>query len=64
MSEATGVLCTYLWYLQVQDQRLSYYGLFLEDDDPGYEQDHWMRRKKESEEEEILRADCCYINCK
>ena len=32
----------------------------IEDDDPGYEQDNWMERKKESEEEEILRADRWY----
>ena len=51
-----------LLHLQVQGQHLSYQGLFLEDDDPGYEQDPWRKRKKESEleEEEILRADCCY----
>ena len=39
---------------------MSFQGLFLQDDDPGYEQDHWLKRRNESDEEEILRADCCY----
>ena len=42
----------YLFYL--------YFIARIDDEDPGYEQDHWKKRKKRSEEEEPLRADRWY----
>ncbi len=32
----------------------------IEDNDPGFERDHWMKRTKQSEPEEALRADRWY----
>ena len=32
----------------------------IDDDDPGFEKDHWMKKTKQSEEQEPLRADRWY----
>ena len=41
---------------------LSYlcYTARIDDDDPGFEKDHWMKKRKKSEEQEPLRADRWY----